>query len=279
LNWQDPPYTVYKSCNLQSPSLLTGFNNEIGNIAGIAFQTIGVVSGRNRLGALKLNDFFLFNGVRVEDSVILFPECDFYTYDSGNMLLFMGDAPNKEPFDYCNAILDFAVKQCRVEEVITIGGFISPICHTSPRRVFGTVTKPELRMFLTPYDINVDVNYHTPPSGPRPSLNHFLLWAAKMREIPGYSLWVEVPFYLANLKDPFGAKAMLEVLDKRFVLGLDYTEIEEKVSQLNKKITDLMNQNSDVNRFIKLLDQGIALSHEESENLARAVLSHLKRVN
>ncbi len=279
MNWEKRQYDVFRESFLRTPSFLVGFRNEIGNVSGKVFEAIGNESKLIRLGALRLNDYFSFTSVKVEDSIIRFPECDFYSFQEGNILLFMGDPPNREPFQYCNAILDFATKQCHAEEVFTIGGFVSPISHTSPRKIFGTVTRPELRMFLAPYNVSIDVNYHTPAAGPRPSLNHFLLWTAKQREIPGYSLWVEVPFYLANLNDPSGAKAIMNFLKGKFALDYDYHELDQQVKEVNEILETLKNKNVDIHKYLQLLDQGIALSHDESETLAREVRRSFNKKN
>ncbi len=272
-------FETYRECDLQSPSLLVGFNNEIGGVAGGVFGFLKSKSNLRHLGDIRLPSFFSFNGVRVENDVIQFPKGGFYSYDQGNLLIFEGDVPNREPYDFCNAILDFAIKHCHAEEIFTLGGFVAPINHLAPRKVFGTVTQPELRMFLLPYGVSIDVNYQTPQQGPRPSLNHFLLWAAKQREIPGYSLWTEVPFYLSNVQDPMGAKSILEALDKRFALSLDFEELDLEIRKLDEDIEELKSQNSEINRYLRLLDDGIALKPEEGEILSREVIGFLRRNN
>ncbi len=277
MNGEQSLFEIYRKCELQNPPLLVGFKNEIGGVASGIFDFLKGRSNMEHLGDLKLQPFFNFNGVSVKDDFIQFPECGFYSYDEGNILFFFGDVPNREPYDFCNAILDFALKHCQTEEIYILGGFIAPINHLSPRRVFGTVSQPELRMFLLPYDVSVDVNYQTPSRGTVPSLNHFLLWTAKQKEIPCYSLWGEVPFYLASVKDPAGSKSILEVLDKKFELGLEFEDIDRQIKELNMGIEELKSQNHDINRYLQLLEQGIALSHEEGEMLAREVAGFLRR--
>jgi len=49
-----------------------------------------------------------------------------------------------------------------------------------------------------------------------PAINSYLLWVAKKRDIPGVSLWAEIPFYLAVGEDFQAIKIGLSFLDKKF---------------------------------------------------------------
>jgi proteasome assembly chaperone (PAC2) family protein len=255
------------------------WRHEIGGVACGVIDFLDKNLNLEMVGEIRLQQFFSFAGVTVADDIVQFPQSRFYSCREGNILIFRGDVPNREPYDFSNAILDFAVYHCDAQEVYTIGGFVSAMTHLSPRRIFGSVTQPELRMFLSPYNVSTDVDYQTPPQGARPSLSHFLLWTAKRREIPGYSLWVEVPFYLAGFRDLMAIRSILEVLDKRFVLGLDLKELNNEIDKMNAGIEALKSQNPEVNRYLRLMDQGIAISHEEGEILVREVARFLRKNN
>ena len=258
--------------DLQNPALLIGFRNEIGGVAGGVYDFLRNKASLKRIGSLNLQDYFTFDGVAVENDTIQFPDCGFYAWSEGNLLFYWGDVPHRNPYEYTSAILDISVNEYHSQEVITLGGFVAPISHLSPRRVFGTVTQADLRLLLEPYDVNLDINYQTPSGGARPSMNHFLLWNAQQHQIAGYSLWVEVPFYLANVKDPKGTRTLLDVLDQRFALGFDLRPVEEEVEQVNQGIELIKKGNPDISRYLGLLEQGIALSQEEGEKLAQEVI-------
>jgi len=97
------------------------------------------------------------------------------------------------------------------------------------------------------------------------------------RTAEGVRLIGEVPFYLAAVKDPAGSKSLLEILDKRFALGLEFEDIDQQIRELNMGIEELKSQNHDINRYLQLLEQGIALSQEEGETLAREVAGFLRQ--
>ena len=276
---EDRLFRTHGQFNLQSPVLLVAWRHEMGRVAGGVIDFLDRNMSLEMVGEICLQDFFSFSGVAVANDIVQFPQSRFYACREGNILIFRGDVPNREPYDFSNAILDFAVGYCDAQEIYTIGGFVSAMGYLGPRRIFGAVTQPELRTLLSHYNISTDVDYQTPPQGPRPSLNHFLLWTAKRREIPGYSLWVEVPFYLAGFRDLIAIRSILDFLDKRFNLDLDFEELNTEIGGMNAGFEELKNQNSEVNRYLQLLDRGIALSHDEGETLVREVARFLLKNN
>lgn len=262
---------------MHHPALIVAWRNEIGRVAGGSVGSMARELALETIGEISLQDFFRFNGVNIKDDVIRFPWNRFHGCHSANLLIFESDIPEREPYDYCNAILDFAVGHCGAEEVWTIGGFVSAVNHLSPRGVFGTVNRPELKMTLDQLDVNTEVDYSTPPQGPRPSLNHFLLWIAGRREIPAYSLWVEVPFYLAGVRDPLASRFILEIMDRRFALGLNFEDINLRIGKIEEGIEELRKLDPDINRYFELLGRGISLSPEEGESMVAEVARFLER--
>ncbi len=109
---------------------------------------------------------------------------------------------------------------------------VSPSAHTAPRQLRGTFNSPELKEALSHYNLGGRLDYETPP-GQRPSLNSFLLWAAKRRNIPGVSLLVPVPFYLIAVDDPNAQRRVLEFFNQRFDLGIDFSDLDEEIRRQN----------------------------------------------
>lgn len=270
-------FRIRGECRMHRPALIVAWRNDIGRVAGGSVGSLGREIALETIGEISIQDFFRFTGVNIKEDVIQFPRNRFYSCHAANILIFEGDIPESEPYDYCNAILDFAVGHCGAEEVWTIGGFVSAVNHLSPRGVFGTVNRPDLKMMLAQLDIDTEVDYNTPPQGPRPSLNHFLLWIAGRREIPAYSLWVEVPFYLAGIRDPLASRSILEIMDRRFALGLTFEDINFRVQKIEEGIEELRNLDPDINRYFELLGRGISLSPEEGEAMVAEVARFFER--
>ncbi len=273
------PFRIHQKCELQTPPLIVGWRHEIG---GVATSTINFLKDNLNFelsGEIRSSEFFSLDGVSIQNNVIQFPESNFYSCQSRNILLFQSDVPNREPYSFLNAILDYASGHCKTEDFFSIGGFASATSYLSPRKTYGAVTHPELKSMLDVYNVDTDVNYQTPPQSARPSLNHFLLWMAQKRRMPGCSLWVEVPFYLAAVGDPTASKALLQILDNKFKLGLDLGELDSRIHRQNEKMYELKNQDSDIKHYLELLDQGIALNQSEGEILAKEVSSFFHKNN
>ena len=138
------------------------------------------------------------------------------------------------------------------------------------------VNQPELKKTLLQYAVDTGLDYNTPLGG-RPTISSFLLWGAKRRELAGVSLWAEVPFYLAATEDPRAGKRMLAVLDKRFELGMDLAEFDLVIEKQNEKIEELKQQNAAISKWVEMLERGIMLSPDESEQLAKEMTEFLEK--
>jgi len=94
---------------------------------------------------------------------------------------------------------------------------------------------------------------------------------AQRKGIPGVSLWTQIPFYLAAGED-FGAiKRTLSFLDKRFSLELTFKELDEQTQEQNTKIDRLRQRDSEINRYIGALENGLSLNEEEQLELIKTV--------
>ena len=89
----------------------------------------------------------------------------------------------------------------------------------------------------------------------------------------------ETAYDLAGVGDPTASKALLQILDNKFKLGLDFGELDIRIERQNEKMYAIRNQNSDVNHYLELLDQGISLSHEQGEVLAKKVANFFHHNN
>ena len=129
---------------------------------------------------------------------------------------------------------------------------------------------------MSQYDVAGDMDYDTPP-GQRPTLNSFLLWVAKRRNIPGASIWVTIPFYLAQTEDPKAWRATIDFLDKRLGLKIDFRELDEEVARQNEKIIQLRNHFPELDDIIHRLESGLASTLEENRKLAEEIEEFLRK--
>lgn len=260
--------------DLEKPSLIVIWAYEVG---GLSKELIGHLE--KKLGWVCIDEiepagFFSLTGVEVKNDLIRFPTSRFYSCLNENVFFFISHAPSREPYQFLSRVLDLAIDRCGIKELYTIGGVVTSVTHTSPRRVFGIVNRVELNEILTQYEVETGMDYQTPPGGGT-SLSNYLLWVSKTRNIIGSTLWVEVPFYLASVRDPMAAKRILEFLNMRFSMELDLHPIDVAIERVNADIQNLRAQNTDISRYIELLERGIALSEDEGENLSKQVIKLL----
>jgi len=147
--------------------------------------------------------------------------------------------------------------------------------HTAPRELLGTFNSPELNEALSPYNLTRGLDYETPP-GQRPTLNSFLLWVAKRRNIWGVNLWVPIPFYLVAVDDPTAQKRVLEFFNQRFDLRIDFNDLDEEIARRNEKIAEVRTRLPEIDEYITRLEGNLRLSEDENERLVTEIEKFLR---
>lgn len=250
----------------QSSSLVVGWGSDAGKLGPKVTDYLNRKLDAQELAEIEPTDFFPLGGVSVEDDVARFPESKFYRCQERNLVIFKGEPPRAEWYEFLNSVLDIAEHCCHVKELYTLGGMISFGAHTAPRELLAVSNSPEVKKILSRFDIVTDMDYETSP-GQRPTISSFLLWVAKRRNIAGASLWVPIPFYLIAVEDPEAWKRPLEFFDARFGLGMDFTELDEDISRQREKIAQARIHSPEIDDCIRKLESNISLTREESEKL------------
>ncbi len=215
-------------------------------------------------------DFFQLEGVNIRDAVVQFPEATFYAAPKRNVVVFRSAPPRFDWYRFLNLALDVASDYCHASEIYAVGGMVSLVPHSAPRELLGNFSTSEMRESLSSQNMSVSWNYETPP-GQRPTLNSFLLWAAKNRGIPAATLWVPVPFYLAAAGDPRAQLRVLEFFNRKLDLCLNFDDLDEEVRRQNRTITRARKESSEIDDYISKIERGETLSDEESQKLVSMI--------
>ena len=272
---QGHPFNLNRIPELRNPSLIVGWNQDAGRLGSKVIDFLNRKLGCQEFGEIEPPDFFHLGGVSVESDVIQFPESKFYWSREKDVVIFQSDGPSREHYRFLSSLLDVAQHYCKVRELYAVGGVVSMITHTAPRRISAVVNRPQLKSMLAPQGIDTSRDYRTPVGG-RPTLNSFLLWLAGGRNLPGVNLWGEVSFYLTATEDLRICKQMLVTLDRRLDLGMDLSEVDMGIRMQTEKLEELRAQDPDVDKYLEVLGRGIMLNEEESEKLIRTVTEHLE---
>jgi len=255
----------------ENPSLIVGWEQDSGRLSPKVIDYLNKKMNGSSFCEIEPTGFFSLAGVAIENNIALFPENKFYYCQRNNLVIFKGDKPRFERYKFLNAIADLAQHDFKIKELYTISGTISPTAHTSPRQISAVYNQREFQKSLRGCGLE-DMNWEGPPA-----ISSYLLWIAKNRGIPGASLWPQIPFYLAASEDFQAIKMTLSFLDKKFNLGLDFAELNEEIKNQNTKIEVLREEDSEIDKYIGMLEAELALSEDEQVELTMKVTEILEQ--
>ncbi len=254
----------------ENPSLIVGWEPDSGKLSTKVIEYLNEKLKTKSFCEIEPVSFFSFAGVAIENDIAQFPECKFYYSRINNLVIFKGSEPRFERYRFLNAIADLVQHDIKIKELYTISSTISPTAHTSPRQISAVFNQRQIQEKHRGYGLQ-DMNWQGPPA-----ISSYLLWIAKNRGIPGVSLWPQIPFYLAAGEDFQAIKSTLSFLDKKFNLGLDLRELDEKISDQNIKIDRLREEDSEIDKYIGMLEGELSLSEEEQVELTMKVTELLE---
>lgn len=261
---------------LECSSLIIGWSIDVSKVgAKVTDYLITRLKGKS-FCEMEPAEFFPMRGVVVEDDVVQFPEGKFYACPDKDLVIFKSSQPSYEWYRFLNLVLDVAEQYCHVRELYTVGGTVAASAHTTPPYLLSTTSTYDLKDDLTDYDLRDDLYYETPPEQ-RPTMSAYLLWIARQRNIAGSNLWVPVPFYLARLEDPRAQKRVLDFINRRFTLGLDFSDLDGQIKEQNEMIASVRNNSAEVDKALTKLENNLRLTEEESQLLLREVENLLGR--
>ena len=259
---------------LESPSFIIGWHLDAGRFGEGVIDYLNRKFGGQSFCEIEPADFYPLRGVAIEDGIVHFPESIFYACPEKNLLLSICTPPAYEWYQFLNLILDVH-RYCHAKELFIINGIVSLSAHTSPRQLWGTVNSAEFKTALSLYNVVRELDYITPP-GQRPTLNSFLLWAAKRRNIPGISLMVPIPFYMVAVDDLKARRKVLEFFNQTFDLEMDFSDLDEEIRRQNQIMYEIRDSFPDIDQSIMRLESNLRLSEEESQRLVKEIDRLLK---
>lgn len=269
------PIRMHKKPVFPQSSLVLGWRQDLGNLGRKVTDYLNRKLGGEEFAGVEPEDFFPLDGVAIEDNVARFPESKFYACQEHELVVFQSDSPGAEWYRFLNLVLEMAEQHCRVREVYVLGAMISFSAHTTPRQLLAVVNTTGMKEVLSQYDLAGDVDYQTQP-GERPTLNSFLLWIASKRNIPGVSLWVPIPFYLAAMEDAQARKKVLSFLDERLNLRIDFSDLDHEVVKQNEQLARARSRIPQINEYISRLESNLMLSEEENGELITRIEDFLR---
>ena len=272
---QEYPFKIHKKPKLQSSSLVLGWSEGMGNLGQKATDYLNWRLKGQEFAEIEPEDFFSLGGVAIEGNLAQFPESKFYACQKHELVVFQSGSPVAEWYRFLNSVLDLAEHHCRVKELYILGAMVSFSAHTTTRELLAVVNSAEMKELLSQYDLVGDMDYQT-PHGERPTLNSFLLWIAKGRNIPGVSLWVPIPFYLAAVEDAQAQKKVLSFLNERLDLKIDFNDLDQEIRDQNEQLAQVRSRFPQIDDYINRLESNLMLSEEENGELIKKIEDFLR---
>jgi len=263
---------------LRKPTMVIGWESDTARLGERVTDYLINSLGAQPFCEIDPVEFFPLGGVTIENDIVQFPQSTFYASREHNLVIFRSAIPRYEWHEFLNLIVDVAEEYCHVKEMYAIGGMITAAAHTAPSEAWATFSSPKIKKALSPFQLSREMNFETPP-GSRPTLNSYLLWVAKNRDVSASNLWIPVPFYLMTSEDPAAHKKALEFLDKRMGLGLDYSAIDATIKQQNERLKRLRISSEEIDGCIRKLENNQRLSEEEREGLVKGIDEYLRKRN
>ena len=272
---QGYPIKIYKGVEFRRSCLVLGWKEDGGNLGRKVTDYLNRKLKGQEFAEIEPEEFFPLGGVAIRGDLAQLPESKFYACPEHELVVFQSDTPGAEWYKFLNSVLDVAENHCRVKELYIIGAMVSFSAHTTPRELLTVVNSAEMKTILSQYDVARDMDYQTPP-GERPTLNSFLLWIARERNIPGVSLWVPIPFYLAAMEDAQAHKKVLSFLNQRLDLKIDLSDLDQEIREQNEQLALARSRFPQIDDYINRLESNLMLSEEENEELIRRIEEFLK---
>jgi len=265
----------YSHPRLQSCSLLICWHEDAGHLGPRVVDYINDKLSSSLFCEIKPDGFFHLAGVAVENDIAVFPESRFHICSEKNLVIFQSASPGAEWYKFINLLLDIVSTVGAVQEIYTVGGMVTLAAHTSKRALIATSNSVRMKNILSNYGVTQNLEYETPP-GQRPTMSSYLLWIANRRNIPGASLWIPIPFYLLSVGDPRAQRAALDFLNKKFLLNMNLSDLDEEIHQQNLQIANVANQYPDLDELLHKLETNASLSEEENNRIIQIVNSNIR---
>ncbi len=269
------PLKLYRQLELNHSTMVVGWGSDMGRLGeAVTSCLINKLNGQ-LFYEIEPSDYFPLGSVTIEDDLVQFPESKFYLCSKNNLVIFISAQPTFELYKFLYQILDVAQNYCNVSEIYSIEGMPSLNTHTVPRQIFGSFNSTEVKEKLVSYDVYRDLDYETPP-GQKPTLNSYLLWATRKRNLAGIDLSIPIPFYFVNLDDFKAQKKILEFFNQRFKIGIDLSDFDQAIIRQNTRLNEVLYNYPELNDYMARLESNLRLSEEENLKMVKIIEDYLK---
>ena len=187
---------------------------------------------------------------------IEWPCTEFYALAGAgrDIVLGIGEEPHFRWKRYLRAMNE-VLEKLSPSLVISLGAVASETPHTMPVPVSGSANLPDLMERYRMYPSRFE--------GPSGIVGVFHDYCRR-REVGGISLWARVPHYLQGLRNPMGAKALVEAVSGIAPIEFDEAPLERAIASFNEQLEGALRENEDLRAYVEHLERADAARGQTS---------------
>lgn len=256
---------------LRRPVLITAFSgwNDAADAATLALDFLRQKLNAKVIAEIDPEEFYDFTVVRpqirLENSInrkIRWPRISIsiarLEYAERDLIFLKAPEPQLRWKRFASTVFEFA-EDLEVEMIISLGALLADYPHTRPVRVAAASNNPQM---IEEYGL-IPSSYE----GPTGIVGVLQSWFDK-GDIPGASLWANIPHYITQTPSPKGARALIEKLLELLSFRIDTLELDIATAEYERQISAIIDNDEDVRAYIAQLEatRDNDQTEEESEN-------------
>ncbi|HEX2988274.1 MAG TPA: PAC2 family protein [Chloroflexota bacterium] len=261
----------YSDPNLRSPILLCACSGwpDAASAASGALRYLLLKREARRIAEFDPDTIYKYTTTRpltVSDGMggrrLQWPELPWFAMEipeaKQDLVILLGQEPDLLWRECIQSIGEYAVR-LGVSRVVTFGGFLAHVHFAAPPTMTGGSHDLQMRATLRSLGIQ-EGDYQGPTGFVTPVLREMA-----DRGIPGASLWIAAPNYLANTSNPRLSAALLHAAEQLLGIDLWVQELDTAGHDMERRIEDALRARPDLASFLRRLS-GEAESEDKPES-------------
>jgi proteasome assembly chaperone (PAC2) family protein len=256
--------TIHRIPRMESATLVLAFTGWMdgGDVSTGTVERIVELVNAEPFAEIDSESFYIYNfpgsmelsalfrpHIQVDDGLVKsfeMPKNEFYAYEKGNVVFFIGKEPNLKWRAFSHCIFRLA-KELGIRRVLFVGSFGGPIPHTREPRLYIICSEERLISEMEKYGVR-----RTAYEGPG-SFSSFLMTQAKSWDIEMTSLVAEIPGYLQGT-NPLSIEAVTRRLATILKLSLDLDKLRAESTEWEMGVTSAVEENKELAEQVKQLE-------------------------
>jgi proteasome assembly chaperone (PAC2) family protein len=246
--------------SLKSPIAVCAFSgwNDAASAATNAARFIVRRLGARKFATIDAEEFYDFKeqrpSVRITargDREINWPTNDFFYARNPtgphDVVVFIGTEPALRWRSF-TAAHTRVFKEIGTDLVVSLGALLADVPHSRPVRVTGSAMDPKVsgRLDLQP-------SRYEGPTG----IVGVLHDALRVAELPGASLWANVPHYITTSQNPLATAALLRRLQGIVGMEWDLSELDSAGDRFVDEVNTALSGNSEIQDYVRQLESAV----------------------